>query len=195
MFLYSVLSVTKSYISAFLPQSPLFFFSFWTGFIVLSYPPMIYHLSFFQPDSIFPVSDLSPLWGICFRTCWTFSHPSFLSKLFFSLRLCWHGLPRGCSGKESTCRCWRLKRLGFDPWVGKSPWKREWLLSLVFLPGKFHGQRSLVGYVYRVAESNTTERLSTHRLYWHPAPFHLDNISSSQWSSIPYFSPQKNSCR
>ena len=26
------------------------------------------------------------------------------------------------------------------------PWRREWLPTLVFLPGKFHGQRSLAGY-------------------------------------------------
>ena len=26
------------------------------------------------------------------------------------------------------------------------PWKREWQPTLVFLPGKFHGQRSLVSY-------------------------------------------------
>ena len=31
-------------------------------------------------------------------------------------------------------------------WVGKIPWRREWLPSLVFLPGEFHGQRSLTGY-------------------------------------------------
>ena len=31
-------------------------------------------------------------------------------------------------------------------WVGKIPWKREWLSTPVFLPGKFHGQRSLAGY-------------------------------------------------
>ena len=37
-------------------------------------------------------------------------------------------------------------RLGFDPWVRKIPWRREWLPILVFLPGEFHGQRSLVGY-------------------------------------------------
>ena len=33
-----------------------------------------------------------------------------------------------------------------DPWVRKIPWKREWLPTPVFLPGEFHGQRSLVGY-------------------------------------------------
>ena len=31
-------------------------------------------------------------------------------------------------------------------WVGKNPWRREWLHTLVFLHGEFHGQRSLAGY-------------------------------------------------
>ena len=30
--------------------------------------------------------------------------------------------------------------------VGNIPWRREWLPTPVFLPGEFHGQRSLVGY-------------------------------------------------
>ena len=34
---------------------------------------------------------------------------------------------------------------GFDPWVGKVPWKRHRLHTPVFFPGEFHGQRSLVG--------------------------------------------------
>ena len=34
----------------------------------------------------------------------------------------------------------------FDPWVGKIPWKRKWQPTPVFLPGKSHGQRSLVDY-------------------------------------------------
>ena len=34
----------------------------------------------------------------------------------------------------------------FDPWVGKIPWRRQWQPTPVFLPGKFHGWRSLVGY-------------------------------------------------
>ena len=33
-----------------------------------------------------------------------------------------------------------------DPWVGKIPWRREWLPTPVFLPGKAHGQGSLAGY-------------------------------------------------
>ena len=52
-------------------------------------------------------------------------------------------LPRWWSGKESACHC---RRQEFDPWVGKIPWWRKWQSTPVFLPGGFHGQRSLVGY-------------------------------------------------
>ena len=37
-------------------------------------------------------------------------------------------------------------RGGFAPWVGKVPWSRKWKPTPVFLPGKSHGQRSLVNY-------------------------------------------------
>ena len=40
-------------------------------------------------------------------------------------------------------------KLGFDPWVGKIPWRRERLPTPVFWPGEFLG----------VAELDTTERL------------------------------------
>ena len=54
--------------------------------------------------------------------------------------------PGGASGKEPTCQCRRQKRHGFDPWVGKIPWRRAWQPSPVFLPGESRGQRSLAGY-------------------------------------------------
>ena len=42
------------------------------------------------------------------------------------------------------------------PQVGKIPWSRKWRPALVFSPGKFHGQRSLVGYtVHGVTKSRT----------------------------------------
>ena len=43
-------------------------------------------------------------------------------------------------------QCRRYRRCGFDPWVGKTPWRRKWQPAPVFLPGKSHGQRKLVGY-------------------------------------------------
>ena len=49
-----------------------------------------------------------------------------------------------------------------DPWVGKIPWRRAYQPTLVFLLGKFHGQRSLGGYSPQGGnESDTTEQLST----------------------------------
>ena len=56
------------------------------------------------------------------------------------------GFPGGSVGKNSTCQCRRLKRRGLDPWVRKIPWERAWQLTPVFLPGKSHEQRTLVGY-------------------------------------------------
>ena len=40
-----------------------------------------------------------------------------------------YGLPMWLSGKEPTCQCGRC---GFDPWDGKTPWRRERLLTPVF---------------------------------------------------------------
>ena len=34
----------------------------------------------------------------------------------------------------------------FDPWVGKIPWRREWQLTPVFLPGKSHRQKKKIPY-------------------------------------------------
>ena len=44
----------------------------------------------------------------------------------------------------------------FDPWVGKIPWKREWLPTPVFRPGEFHGLYSS----WDRKESDATERLT-----------------------------------
>ena len=40
----------------------------------------------------------------------------------------------------------RHKKHRFGPWVGKIPWSRKCELTPAFLPRKFHGQRSLMGY-------------------------------------------------
>ena len=69
------------------------------------------------------------------------------------------GFPGGAGGKEPTCQCRRHKRYGFNPWVGKIPWKLAWQPTPVFLPGKFHGQRSLAGYsLWGCKELDKTEQ-------------------------------------
>ena len=42
--------------------------------------------------------------------------------------------------------CLQCRKPGFDPWVQKILWRREWLPTPVFLPREFNGQRSLAGY-------------------------------------------------
>ena len=54
-----------------------------------------------------------------------------------------------------------MQRPRFDPWVGKIPWRREWLPTPVFLPREVHGQRSLAGYSpWGRKELDTTEQLT-----------------------------------
>ena len=76
------------------------------------------------------------------------SHPFF--GLFPRIWVLWsvceyasQGFLGGPAVEESACQC---RRCGFDPWVGKIPWRRKWQPTPVFLPGKSHGQRSLAGY-------------------------------------------------
>ena len=56
--------------------------------------------------------------------------------------------------------CLQCRRPGFDPWVGKIPWRRTWQPTPVFVYRKSRGQCSLVGYhPWGRKESDTTEQL------------------------------------
>ena len=79
-----------------------------------------------------------------------------------------HKLPRRYSSKESACQCERPR---FDPWIGKIPWRREWQLTPVFLPGKSRGQGTLEGYSpWGCKELDTTvTNTSLHALLWDAA--------------------------
>ena len=49
----------------------------------------------------------------------------------------------------------------FSPWLEKMAWRREWQHIPLFLPGKSHGQRSLVGYSpWGCKESDIAEQLT-----------------------------------
>ena len=63
------------------------------------------------------------------------------------------GFPGGSDSKESACNAG-------NPGLGRFPWRKEWQPTLVFLPAKSHGQRSLVGYSPKDhKDSDMTERL------------------------------------
>ena len=48
----------------------------------------------------------------------------------------------------------------FNPRIRKIPWRRKWQPTPVLLPGKFHGQRSLVGYSISFLYIRNRTRLS-----------------------------------
>ena len=56
------------------------------------------------------------------------------------------GLPGGTGLKNLLANAGEARDMGLIPWVRKLTWSGKWQHAPVFLPGKFHGQRSLVGY-------------------------------------------------
>ena len=86
------------------------------------------------------------------------SSPNKEEKKMYNQLILVIGIPWWLSGKESACQ---YRRCGFNPWVRKIPWRKKWKPTPLFLPGKSHGQMSLVGYSpcgHR--QLNTTELLT-----------------------------------
>ena len=92
----------------------------------------------------------------------------------------------------------QCRKLGFDPRVRKIPCRRKWQPTLVFLPGKFHGQRSLVGYSpwgHRVGQDWATKQefiaVGNGNWHSHPGKGHdsLFKKSSTHPGSLAYCSP------
>ena len=79
-----------------------------------------------------------------------------------------------------------MHRPGFDPWVGKIPWRRIWQPTPVFLPGESHGHRSLGGYSsWGCKESDTTEWLTlclfTSPHIWYDFPHSWKSLKELYW--------------
>ena len=63
--------------------------------------------------------------------------------------------PGGSDGKESI---YNARDPGSNPWVGRIIWRNKWQPTLIFLLGKSHGKRSLMGYgPWSRKESDMTE--------------------------------------
>ena len=86
----------------------------------------------------------------------------------------WDELPAGFLLPYGFGRWWlrqqkihlQCRKPGFNPWVRKIPWGREWQPTPVVLPGEFHGQRSLVGFSpLGHKELDITERLTAAARY------------------------------
>ena len=117
----------------------------------------------------------------------------------FNLQYCFVGASLGLSGQESASQCRGCKRLGFNPWVGKIPWRRKWWPTPVFLPEKSRRQRSLAGYspwgFKRIGHDLVTKQKpsnffiglickNNHILkYWELTLWHM-NFEETQFSSV-----------
>ena len=89
----------------------------------------------------------------------------------------------GCCLENSVDRgaCLQCGRLGFDPRVGKIPWRRKWQPTPVFLPGKSHRQRSLVAYSPRGRkELDMTEQFHSLSLTQEPGGLQAHGVAKSQ---------------
>ena len=88
--------------------------------------------------------------GVQSLNCWT-------------TREVWH-VAHFIGGKRNGLRRWFTKgQVHGGGEIRKIPWSRKWQPTPVFLPGKFHGQRSLAGYSPKgCTESDITEWLNTH---------------------------------
>ena len=128
---------------------------------------------------------------------WAPSSHSWLTReqsAFYHSGLCAYGLPRYLRGKESACQGGRP---GFNPWVGKVPWRRKWQSTPVSLPGKSHGQRNLVGNSPRGhKESDTTEWLSTHTCVRIPTCAHTYTLHKRYMNTFIWWNVQieKSKC-
>ena len=104
-------------------------------------------------------------WGSCKEKMWPGAcmHPS--SQLqgghWFLRRFCINlnevhfllGFPGDSAGKESACNAGVAGDAGSTPGSGRPPWRRACQPTPVFLPGEYHGQRSLVVYIHGVAKT------------------------------------------
>ena len=93
-------------------------------------------------------------------------------------------IPWWLSGKESACQS---RKRGFNPWVRKIPWRREWKPNLVFLPGKSHGQRSLAG-LWSIVSQRVGLDLVIEQQWWRYG------AAGERWLLSPFFVTQDMLC-
>ena len=79
----------------------------------------------------------------------------------------------------------RRRKLGFNSWVKKVPWRRKWQSALVFVLGNPMDRGTWQAPVHGVTESGTTEQLSTHRDFSSGAVVENLLCNAGEMGSIP----------
>ena len=89
------------------------------------------------------------------------------------------GFPGGSVVKNPHAKEGDARDTGSIPWVEKIHWRRKWQHTPVFLPGKFHEQRSLVGYsTGGLKESDMMEDACAQYTHIHTHTLTTNGISS-----------------
>ena len=70
-----------------------------------------------------------------------------------------------------------IRVVGYDPCVGKIPWRRTWQSTPVSLPGESHGQTSLAGYLLWGQSQTQLKQLSMYiKSYLHMTYIHVGTL-------------------
>ena len=95
------------------------------------------------------------------------------------------GFPWWLSGKESPCQC---RRLRFDPWIGKIPWRRKWQPLQYSWLGNPEDRGAWEATVHGVTKSRTW--LGTHaqlhrkRVTWKRKTFFFFKQEFDNWAYL-----------
>ena len=110
--------------------------------------------------------------------------------------------PGGASSKEPACQCSRHKRSGFDPWVGKIPWRKAWQPTPVFLPGKSEEAGGLESTVTKLDQTEGTQHAHIYIFPFQPPNsilirfpfirFYTSHMEFSSFWQICFFFLKKN---
>ena len=138
---------------------------------VLGWSPNPYHITAACPSVSSPMREIVSPWEELKRLQKEFIHKVLLDPssspgsgrspeegIGYQLQYCWASLvAQMVKNVPAMWETW-VQALGWE-----DPWRRKWQSTPVLLPGKSHGQRSLVGYsLWGRKESDMTERLHFH---------------------------------
>ena len=68
------------------------------------------------------------------------------------------GFPGGSDSEDFACNAGDL---GLDPWVGKMPWRKEWLPTTVFLPERIPWTEDHKNFFSRELSKNSNKIISS----------------------------------
>ena len=115
-----------------------------------------------QPTAVFLLREFHRQRSLVGSSLWG-RKESYMTKWLTHTHICQQHFPTGSAGKEPSCQHRWCKKRKFNPWVGKIPWRKKWQPTPIFLPWRFHEERSLADYSpWGCKKSNLTDCSQTY---------------------------------